>query len=398
MKIFASILLAGFWSSWCSAQPANDLCENAESITIGSTITGLRNGTTFDSIFCQDGQTIYATYTGVWYKVPGNGEILTADTCSNSDTVVSVFSDTCANPTCIVTNSFSCAATWETEDGVDYYIFVESFFESFELTLFVLTPAANDVCRNAESITIGAPTTGSIYNATIDDDVECRDGEFAAIWYPGVWYEVVGNGQVYRASVCDRSGYSISVFSGTCGDPTCIDAQSLGCDVVWKTDDGMSYLILVQSIQSSNFEIVVTELTPAANDLCENAESVAIGAEANGSFLNATLDNPLVCQDGQSASIDSAGLWYKVVGNGESLRADACQNNIHYLSVYSGTCANPICIFTEPFECSLEFESEEGVDYYILVQESGVYPEFAVLVTPANQPMISRRLYRLVAR
>lgn len=121
--------------------PPNDDCTSAAfvgvpSITPGTTICADVDS---DAPFCGAG----ATSPGLWYRVRGTGNTMTATTCNagtdtDYDTKISVYCDNCDNLTtedCVVGNDDNCTAffefhstvTWCSQFGADYLILVHGF-------------------------------------------------------------------------------------------------------------------------------------------------------------------------------------------------------------------------------------------------------------------------------
>ena len=122
--------------------PSNDECEDAIEIRCGDNITGHTDeASTSDFVdqFLEEEETM-----GVWYKLYGTGETVTMT--SNSETTdydnrITVFEGRCGDLRYIGTNddaydgdlsSHLSEATWNTERGRAYYIFVSGYdYESY---------------------------------------------------------------------------------------------------------------------------------------------------------------------------------------------------------------------------------------------------------------------------
>lgn len=126
--------------------PANDMCADAEAMSIGATVSGYTisaNPETLGTCGTSDG-----TGGAVWYSVIGDGTTLTATTCNpgtDFDTKLRVFTDGCATLTCVGGNDdqagtfdvacdstgtgFNRASTfsWCSTPGVEYLILVHGF-------------------------------------------------------------------------------------------------------------------------------------------------------------------------------------------------------------------------------------------------------------------------------
>jgi hypothetical protein len=160
----------------CGAGPANDNCDGAVAVTIGTPVTGDTTAATPDSIpTCGPFGASPTTAPGLWYSVQGNGSTLTADTCSTAgyDTALTVFCGSCASLTCMGGNDDSCGLqssfSWCSNPGTTYYILVHGFSTAFgTFTLNVTSGAScNPVACGASCVTCtdneGEPTCGDEY-------------------------------------------------------------------------------------------------------------------------------------------------------------------------------------------------------------------------------------------
>jgi len=117
-----------------------------------------------------------------------------------------------------------------------------------------------------------------------------------------------------------------------------------------------------------------------SNDLCEDAIAVAIPSVTAGTTLAATLDGT----DAPTCvtSTTAPGVWYTVVGNGNTLRATTCPSlnagaSADYdtkISVYCLDCDTPTCVTgNDDVTCSVTFRSavtwcsQAGATYRIFV-------------------------------
>ena len=114
--------------------PPNDLVCSATSISCGATLAGTTinatNSGTGENGTCTTAQTM----PGVWYVVPGNGQIMTASLCATAwDSKIGVFSGpNCSTLTCVggiddngpACTGLSASFTWTSVVGQNYYILV----------------------------------------------------------------------------------------------------------------------------------------------------------------------------------------------------------------------------------------------------------------------------------
>ena len=131
----------------CTAPPppSNDLVCNSISITCGQTLSGTTvnatNSGTGENGVCSVSQ----TQPGVWYVVPGNGQIMTANLCATAwDSKMSVFSGVgCGSLTCVGGNddfgpacaSSSASYSWTSSIGTNYYILVHGYSTSSSFSI-----------------------------------------------------------------------------------------------------------------------------------------------------------------------------------------------------------------------------------------------------------------------
>ncbi len=172
----------------CGLPPENDLCDNAIPVPVFSSVVGKTNDATIDDEFPFCGTSI--TAPGLWYSVIGTGNTMTATTCSRLteyNTKISVYCNTCADPTCVGGNDDDCGdfsplfstVTWCSQEGVEYLILVHgsgSETGSFELVVF----DDGVECDNPVDCTGGAgcgdADAGSCFEANgtpACDDAEC---------------------------------------------------------------------------------------------------------------------------------------------------------------------------------------------------------------------------------
>ena len=256
----------------------NDNCLGATEISTGKSIAGSTLGATVD-----DDAPVCALdshlFPGIWYKVQGHGKAITVSTCSSgteTSTSIAVYTGSCDSLLCItgggydyscIEDELAATATWYATDGVDYYILVlseDGFGGNIELhTQEFKSVVENDFCQTAAEVVVdGNDTIGSLDIATpggFYPNATCEytyDGT-------GVWYKVIGNGEVIRTSICSSSSslsfdLSMSVFRGSsCVSLKCITVgspvDSSDCvDSRWRSTAGEIYYILVQGIGDSS--------------------------------------------------------------------------------------------------------------------------------------------------
>lgn len=130
---------------------SNDECSDTSEVLELANGTLSVAGTTYDALHdaapyvyevCQPA--IWTGRLGVWYRVVGTGEWLSASLCDtiveerNVDLALAIFSGTCNNHTCVARGTDDCGnrerAVWKSEVGVVYHILVAtSEYVDFDL-------------------------------------------------------------------------------------------------------------------------------------------------------------------------------------------------------------------------------------------------------------------------
>ncbi|KAG7369078.1 hypothetical protein IV203_031821 [Nitzschia inconspicua] len=356
---------------------------------IASTVNAVSDGI----LGCSSG---YAS-PGLWYSVLGQ-ENLTyrVDTCSNEtnfDTEISVFEGECGvGLQCFVGNDDACnglssAVQWKAEEGRLYNIKTHGYSSNsgdFGVTFSSFVRPDNDDCSGGVVIRPGNDTIViSTAGATSDVVVGSCD-----VYYsdePGLWYRIIGQGTAISASTCSpltEADTLISVYTGSCGDLSCItsglldffNCQELGAitgSVTFLAQEGKEYFLFIQSMGGIAGEIglKVTEFETFEMDFCEGARNVEIdGEEISGTTVGASgSTRDTSC--GFSTYLPD--VWYTVQGTGDVLWATACSTEFNFsISVLEGNCTDLRCIGTRSFETctNVGFLSVLGETYFILIQ------------------------------
>ena len=165
--------------------PVNDLVCNATAITCSQSLSGTTvnatNSGTGEAGFCSVNQ----TQPGVWYTVPGNGQIMTANLCATAwDSKISVFSGpNCSTLSCVGGNddwgpacsSSSASFSWTSAVGTNYYILVHGYSSnsSFNIGLSCMSPppptptsitaASNTICNGSSTSLTANGAIGVVY-------------------------------------------------------------------------------------------------------------------------------------------------------------------------------------------------------------------------------------------
>jgi hypothetical protein len=183
----------------------------------------------------------------------------------------------------------------------------------------------------------------------------------------GIWFQLEGDGNVYKASTCDPStdfDTQISIFSGSCSKLECVAANDQGSDdscgsqsqVEFSTNPEVIYYLFVHGKREAEGQVVLNvEQVSQDNDLCDKAGTVAPsgGDEIIGNTwfaaTSGTGDN-FTCSESTVP-----GLWYAIQGEDKAITISTCSESTKYnadISVATGSsCSDLICVETTSEEC-----------------------------------------------
>jgi hypothetical protein len=413
LRVLRYILIPLFsLASFVFAQPADDLCSGATTITCGATVSGSTNTATFDKVdLCGTNNTA----PGVWYQFVGTGDFITLSTCSagsNFDTKISVFEGSCNALACVGGNDddLGCSVSIRSSKveflstvGKNYYILVHGFARAtgnFSLSLQCGTPTTpvNDDCSNAISVACGSLVQGTTIGATADVVPSCT-GAAAA---PGVWYSFTGNGDRFALSLCNADfDTQIGVYTGSCGNLTCVTGNDDFCGLqsltLLRSVPNQTYYVLVYGFdtETGNFNLELACESMPANDDCIDAAPLTCGNTELGSTQGAVIDNTPLCNGlAQSAP----GVWYSFTGDGNVATLSTCSILTTFdtrLSVFTGSCTGLTCVLENDDAACLfgsrfseaSFLTTNGEQYYVLVHGfGGQTGDFALSLNCAPLP------------
>ncbi len=291
--------------------PANDLVCNATAITCGQTLSGTTIGASNSGTGENGTCNVTQSFNGVWYKVVGNGQIMTASLCGTAwDSKISVFTGaSCAALTCLGGNDdggpactgTSASYSWTSVVGTNYYILVHGYStnSAFNIGLTCYTPnwlaqfqsmsigSSNWCVGEVRTVTVTVKNAGAVawtdatpdinigvkWNADLDYNVRANAGALA----PGATgtytflmtaplnagnenlsFDVVNEGSFWFASNANGSGPGNVVYKSTSLTITPYPAVSAGTNTticVGNTTqlNGTSSLTFTNTILETNF-------------------------------------------------------------------------------------------------------------------------------------------------
>lgn len=369
----------------CLCPPDNDNCANAIAVTCNSSVTGTLQYSNEDpsATSCSG---IEVSTPGVWYRLIGNGQQVTATTCASEfDTRLHVYSGSCGSLSCVASNDddanclgFASTVTFTAANGTQYFIFVSKFNAAVTENDFTLEISCqdcsnaplNDNCASAFPAIDGVPVQASLCCANADDISSFN--EFNTGY--GVWYEVnsgsfdtfdfsIINGDAQGDDANDGTNVGLALFSGDCGSLTYIadcpivpdqcggSLYSIGEAITPNTD----YYFLVYTTDAANcgnYTLTVSRemvgctdpsatnynaentiddgsclySAPPANDLCADAILIdCTTTEFQGTTGGSTNTGaPTAC----NIPADN-GVWYLIVGDDQLHNLNTCGSAIN---------------------------------------------------------------------
>ncbi|HVZ94729.1 MAG TPA: dockerin type I domain-containing protein [Phycisphaerales bacterium] len=272
-----------------------------------------------------------------------------------------------------------------------------------------VTAPGNPTCAFRENITCGASFD---YNNALETAQDPTDPHLSCDTlnptpWGTIWYDFVATNTRAVVDTCATTGLLadsvLAVFRFTnvadpCGSLVEIACSDDGCTgpgpggganpltqiCLSGLTVGQHYIVCVASIDDTSMGAGHFSLTcpgsiqPPANDHCPEAIAVSIAnpdTQVTGTTTCADVDQQAnACGDEQPGV--GGGVWYDVVGTGETLHVTFCDFGTQYdtqVSVYCGDCNVPICIAGNDDGCTegtlsdVSFCSEVGKTYHIMV-------------------------------
>jgi hypothetical protein len=378
----------------CSTGPnINDYCSGAINLSCGQTLNGNTYWATVDNNIPNCQSSISAP--GVWYKFTGNGQNNIISTCPQNNTFFSrliIYKNDCNGLVCVTRNEGFCfpgsQASFYAQNGEEYFVLVHGFNNEkgeFSIKRTCINQPLGDICTSAIQLNCGNSLMGSTINAS-DDWESLLCGYSSPYITPGMWYTFTGNGQNATISTCTQSSFlsRITAFNGACNDLVCIgqgngDCNDSGDKITFPTISGETYYILVEGFyEQGTYTISRSCINPPPGDFCSTSIILPCNDTLVGSTLQASTDM-LDC-----GFNSSPGIWYKIIGNGQSSRVSTCvQYNYNtQLHIYSGQCDNLTCLGSNYDFCGegsqISFATEIDSSYYVLVSGSGEQGNFSL--------------------
>lgn len=176
-----------------AVRPSNDNCSAATALSCGT--SGL-SGTTVGTLTETPPQGLSSNF-GVWYQFVGDGQISKITIVQGIDTRLLIMSaSACGGPYTTVADIDEITSTNEvfsftTTNSTQYYVYIAHYNPgstttgTFTISRECVTPATNDLCANASTLTIDATAISTSFTGS-----SSSGGAYVDATYPDLWYKV----------------------------------------------------------------------------------------------------------------------------------------------------------------------------------------------------------------
>lgn len=397
----------------------NDFCDGAIALTDATEfpIIGISNNSFPDNITV--GETNFVYDTGVWYSFQGTGGGLSVSACSDEynlpnmyifsgacDELESVASSVNVSGVCEQSTQSGSQAIFVTEVNTEYFILVTQYGygsnSEFELTMSDVEIPPNAFCSGATELFPDVDNiTGSLANATtVTPSLPCSDDPGNR----GVWYSLMGTGDVFIISTCSVElsfDSAISVSRGTCDNRECVEFgvyndwncglsdNFYSAKVVFKSEIGAQYQVMVEQVGEGigdDFGLTVTSVKVPPNIVCTNP----IVVQPDNGTITGWINNVTgVMDDSFTNPEETVGAWFSLVGTGAEYEITTCSSRLNFdsaLRILTGTCDDLrliIAVADNEYDCNqtpyeaarVVLLTEPGVVYHILVETLSELPD-----------------------
>jgi hypothetical protein len=283
-------------------------------------------------------------------------------------------------------------ATWtDLVTGTPYIIRVAMWSSSatpgaVTLNVTSVGGAGNNACAAATSLTLPAATGGSTACATPDGTSTC-DSVGKDVWYK---FTTTSAGPVHIDTCGSVIDTVVSVYTGSCGTFTEIacndDGSGCPCGAPSSVLDlnlpADTYTVRVsdKGLGGGQFQLKIS-IPTILNDDCCNATSIVCPSLTPGTTVGSAAETgvPATCPnlgggEGGSSNTVTTGVWYSVLGNGQTMYADTLTATYDSkIVVFTGSCGALSCVTLDddiqgsPFHSKVAWQSAPGQIYYLLV-------------------------------
>lgn len=352
------IVLSLFFTLRSFAQPANDACGSATSLTPGTTCVNIAGGLRHPTTGVASTPTVgINTFCGnaaspdVWYSFVASSAypVITISSLGSNLRVaprLQLFGTTSCLFTTLNSNSLACASgtnvtslvlnTFTSPGGAGLTVGQTYLLRVFtngnsvssgtaatwNFNICITDPPTNDLCTNATPLTVGtscaSPTSGTLTNANYSALISACSGSGGGD--KDVWYSFVANAPNPTITLGSAPAQkSIQIFSGTCGALTSLQCAINNANLnATGLTPGNTYYVRIWSDNNSTgtFTICVTDPAPA-NNLCAGAvtlTSSTVCSPITGNMYPATVTSPTtIAVPDCSGGLATYDVWYKFV-------------------------------------------------------------------------------------
>jgi len=412
---FLFLLLQLFFFLPAIAQPGNDACASATSLTSGTTCittagtlrnTGLSTSTAGISAFCGN-----ANSPDVWYSFVAQSYFPTirlSGMASRMDDAprLQIFNTTSCVDATLNVNSIGCASGTNTATlnlipstaltlGTTYLVRVFTGGNSvtggtapqWNFDICVIDVPVNDLCSAPTVITSSTScvnTTGNMYGASLTATTinapNCAPGVTYDVWYRFVAQTT--NPTITLSNIgANFTNQGIQLLTNSCGGT--FTALYCGTNSIATNflTPGTTYFIRVFSTSATppastvgaEFDICIVDpvSTPLANDECVNAVNLSVGRACNSVNVNMAAATPSSTPLGGSCAGPNAyDLWFKftAVSPNETVTLGGIGANFltPQIEIFSGNCGSLSSIFCGPSSLAATGLTV-GTTYYVRV-------------------------------
>lgn len=390
--------------------PANDECSGAIALTANpdfncaTTTAGSTAGATQSSFgYCFSG-----TDDDVWFSFVATNSVHKLEFETSSEYLMKeIWYGDCSN-----LNFHACYDGYNNEFflqnlsvGTTYFVRLYSYdfigYEDFDICLGTLPPPpANDDCAAATVLTVNptldctTTTAGTTLGSTYSGSYVCFGTSH------DVWFSFVATAPLHHIEYSGApNGLFLEIFqNGWCdgngGFVTCTTSPNF--DLPGLTV-GETYFIKIGSydlLQQTDFDLCVSTPIPPANDLCANAQNLAVSPDLtcstsfSGTTQYATPSSgiPTLCFWEGYADDD---VWMKFTATAATHFVELSSDNSVLLEIYTGDCGG--FVVQECVSSSSNFPLTNltvGEEYFIRLFTYGGAANYTICVTtppvPAN--------------
>lgn len=251
--------------------------------------------------------------------------------------------------------------------------------ESVGVAAFTGPPPPNDICEEAFALAIPSTTTGSTVTASAPLPNSCiPEGT------TGLWYTVTGTGTSITASMCGMPtsfDSLMSVFCGSCDDPTCVGDGDDECsvagtsEVTWCSEAGATYFIFVGGFMNSGaFELALSE---NGTTCTPSVECIPRGGCCVGSGCSRATEKECLAMGGTYSGDGSACADFAVSSCGSALEPIDATGTQLFLGDDTGTVV--------PIDFTFDFYGTSHTD--VAVCSNGYLTFGNVLTDFTNDPI-----------